>query len=194
MTETTTRTEERGERRGEGERPLCHFGSKSDRPCWREATERVWEEDAEPTVCAEHARYHRLGLEEDALHTALYSLGEWIAGPVKSAHLEELTRFAYEMRDEAEREFWRASVATRAARLVAEQGPGEPELSGAQAEGLAVALLRSDALNHARAILEDLPEEAFGHRSRWPIVAALNVLSEPTNEEVERRRRGLGFK
>jgi hypothetical protein len=172
---------------------LCRAGSKSPNPCWRPATTNAYEDETEIWHCAEHAEMIRRIYERDELFSTLYSMQEWIAGPVKKSEDDDLQRYAYTMRDKAEEELWPVMVAQRAARLIASQAQGEKPLSREQAERLAVLLLRSDALNNARTILEDLPEETFVATVRWEITAALKLMSEETAAEVRRYKRGIGL-
>jgi hypothetical protein len=65
MTEAMTTTS------GTEERPRCQMASKTDHPCWREATERVNPEWDAPELCTEHYRVIELGHEADELLIAL---------------------------------------------------------------------------------------------------------------------------
>ncbi len=51
---------------------------------------------------------------------------------------------------------------------------------------VALAMMREDASNDARAILEDLPEEAFGAHDRWAMCAILVTAHEAASAEHER--------
>jgi hypothetical protein len=186
-------TEQQESAEGQGTR-LCTAGSKSPNPCRREATEPFWaDEDGPPELCAEHAERIRRMEERDNLFTTLYSMQEWMAGAVKESRDPDLERYAYTMRDKAEEDLWPAMVAATAALLIASQSQDEKPLAPEQAERLAVLLLRSDALNNARAILEDLPEKTFVAHVRWEIVAPLKLMGEEVNEEVSRYKREIGL-
>jgi hypothetical protein len=171
---------------------LCRAGSKSPNPCWRLATTNAF---GEPEIwhCAEHAELIRSTIERDELFPTLYTMHEWIAGAVKESENTDLERYAFTMRDKAEEDLWPAMVAQKAASLIAGQRQDEKPLAPEQAQRLAVLLLRCDALSDARAILEGLPEEAFGTSDRWAITAALMIMSEEANAEASRYKREIGL-
>jgi hypothetical protein len=54
--------------------------------------------------------------------------------------------------------------------------------------------VRSDALIDALVMLEDAPEEMFGSRDRWLIVAALQVVAERESEELGIYKEEIGIK
>jgi hypothetical protein len=83
-------------------------------------------------------------------------------------------------------------VKAYAADLAAIQGPDEDPLTREQAQRLAEPWLRCDALVDAQAVLEDLkdvPEEVFGARSRWALIAAIAAASTEAGAEQQRLRR-----
>ncbi len=180
-------TETMAERTEAGERPRCLEGSKTDRPCWREAVERRYASDKEPTVCAEHLREYKLILKRDELLKALQTMGEWITSWDDARDGgTPLQEFAFAMRGKALEELWSAAVEAEAAALIAMQGPEETPLTVEQAERLEALRLRSDALTDAHVLLEDLrevPEGAFGTRSRWEMAAAVKAASNEASVE-----------
>jgi hypothetical protein len=137
----------------------------------------------------------RLGEKTDELFFALEEMQEWIAAKVRSTHETPLQRHAYTMREEAEAEYWRASVEAYAARLIAEQPEHERPLSREQARRLGALILRADALGEARVTLEDAPDDLFGGvGARWRIVAALQALGDEASEEHEHYKREVGIR
>ena len=161
------------------ERLRCESGRATGERCWREATERVFEEAHEPLrVCAEHKRAIELGWEADEHLIALDKMQEWIRITAKGADDERLRTHADIMRQRAEREYWPVAVAEKATRLIADQPQGEKPLTQHQVRYLATLLLRSGALIDALVVLEDAPEELFGTRDRWLITAALQGVVE----------------
>ena len=73
-----------------------------------------------------------------------------------------------------EREYLEKSVKASAAWRVADRG--EEPLDLETVERVEASFIRSDVLNTARAILEDLPESAFGGSDRrWRVVAVLQA-------------------
>ena len=144
----------------------CISGASSANPCPRKATEHRWPHDTEPTLCSEHARLAELTDEVDDLRLALDQLHEWIQATPK--HHDALIHAVYDQRDALERRYLEALTRERGAELIADgrlrDGRREyPNVSSEeQAEEVALAMVRGDAFNDARAILEDLPEETFG--------------------------------
>jgi hypothetical protein len=120
-------------------------------------------------------------------------MGEWKAGPVKASRDDDPEQYAYAMRDKAEDDLRPAEVAQRAALLIAERRQGEAPLAPEQARYHAELLLRADALSDARALLEGLPEEAFGTAVRWQITAWLKLMSEESAAEALRYKREIGL-
>ncbi len=172
---------------------LCSCGSKSENPCWRGATHKRYEDDAEPSLCAEHARCYELMEVEEPLYRDLDHLEEWIKERSLSGETERLVT---NMRDELRGHYAQAAERVRAADLVADQGPpasGEPRLTLEQSERLASLLIRSDSLNNALTFLEDLSEED-APSDRWIITAALADVGADAHAEFERYRLELGFK
>jgi hypothetical protein len=192
MTETVK--PETGAGQGQEEnRPRCQAGRATKGSwCWREATERITPESPVPNVCAEHYRAIQLSCEVDTYFDALDDLREWIAAKVDSEYENRLMNHAYRMRDDLEREYWRAAVKDRAASLIANLGPGE-RITDEAAEEFAEVALRADALADARGTLEDAPEEVFGRRDRWQIVAGLAASVEAVNEEHDRCKQRIGL-
>ena len=59
--------------------PRCRWGSATEHPCPREATETSWHDvGAEPTTCAEHFVAGEIGREEDDWLEAEYYLERWL--------------------------------------------------------------------------------------------------------------------
>ena len=94
--------------------------------------------------------------------------------------------------DALERRYLEAAAKERGAELIADgrlrDGRREyPNVSSEeQAEEVALAMMRADAFNNARAILEDLREEAFGTHDRWALCAILAAAHEAANAEYRR--------
>ena len=76
---------------------------------------------------------------------------------------------------------------------MADQGPGEEPLDLETAEHVEAALVRSDGLVNALAVLEDLTDEAYGRADRWQIAAVVVASDEHAAElpEAERTRLAL---
>ena len=166
----------------------CISGASSANPCPRKATEHRWPHDTEPTLCSEHARLAELTDEVDDLRLALDQLHEWIQATPK--HHDALIHAVYDQRDALERRYLEALTRQRGAELIADgrlrDGRREyPNVSSEeQAEEVALAMVRGDAFNDARAILEDLPEETFGAmRDRWVLCAVLMAAHEAASAE-----------
>ena len=147
----------------------CISGASSDNPCPREATEYPdrWPGAARPTLCKEHAHALELAEEVDDLLDALDQLGEWIQSASKQN--DALIHAVYDQRDALERRYFEALAKMQGALLVADgrvrDGRREyPNVSSEQAEGVALAMIRPGAINNDRAILDVLPEEAFGRQ------------------------------
>jgi hypothetical protein len=181
---------------GAQKRLRCGVRSKTGRPCWREATERAWDDDPNRVACAEHRRAFELGREVDELLDALDEMGQWIAAwDGREEDEGHLKRLAFRMRQKAVAELWPAIVRAGAAERIADQGPDAAPLSFEQAERHEERRLRSDALIDAYVILEDLqivPEEVFGSGSRWQTAAALEAAATEASSEHARYRREIG--
>jgi hypothetical protein len=140
--------------------PRCHWGSKTDRPCWREAVEtRFLDDDGPPNLCAEHARMVGLNDEMEQWYMDLCAIEEWIKGPVREARGEDLERIAFNARDEARREYGSLAVRAYAAQMVADPGPpesGEVTLSLEQEEEIARRIMRADANEEVSRYKEEL--------------------------------------
>ena len=82
---------------------------------------------------------------------------------------------------------------SKAAWRVADQGPGEEPLDLETAEHVEATLVRSEGLVNALAVLEDLPDEAYGRADRWQIAAVVVASDEHAAElpEAERTRLAL---
>ena len=185
--QTTTRSEIFAG--GPGEAGRCHAGRATDHPCPRQATEYRWPEAEVPSLCAEHMRAAELCDEADDLHNALDQLHEWIQS--LSRKNDALIHFVYDQRDALERRYLEALAKSQGALLVASgrvrDGRREyPNVSPERAEEVALAMIRPDAFNDARAILEDLPEEAFGTHDRWVLCAVLEAAHEAASAEYWR--------
>jgi hypothetical protein len=169
----------------------CQFGSRTDKPCWRKATRPYWPGGTASKLCEEHGRACNLAMEEDDLRTDLDEMAEAALSmpdnePARSA-------LAVAM-DRVQADYLRACVRSRAARIVAEQGPSGPKLSPEQAERLAAAHIRSDALSDARHIVRDLPEgsPALGTANRFEIAAVTHEAAERASVEFQRVKREMG--
>lgn len=135
----------------------------------------------------------RLGMEVDELFMALEKLAAFIAAEVDSEVENRLMEPAYRMREGLERDFWSAHVAQKSAERIAELGPGE-HVSAEAAHEFTELLERSNALGTAIAVLEDAPEEVFGHQLRWPVIAGLVAVKETLSEEVSGCKERVGLK
>lgn len=144
-------------------------------------------------------RVLKLGEKTDGLHYALDALEEWL----KSRTFEDdpagdLERHALYMRDKVVEEYALASESARAAHLAAQEGPpepGGPSPASEEWEHLARLIMRSDAFNNARTILEGIPQERFGaHHDKWATIAALIAAHDEAAGECERYKRGLGLR
>jgi hypothetical protein len=169
--------------------------------CWREATERLGSEWRESAICAEHVRAFALRREANELLSTLEQIGEWrLNSPACAPASGEDTRLeahALEILNKALEDYWRAAVKAFAADLIAIQGAEEEPLTQEQAERLAAPWLLSDALGDTQAVLEDLkgvPEEAFGVRGRWAMVAAIAAASSKASAEHDRVGGEMGRK
>jgi hypothetical protein len=181
----------------EGSAPRCHAGSKTDRPCWREAAFPRFLDEDELTLCAEH---HRVVDENDDLERAyrrLQAIDQWVKGPVAEAGDEDLERIAFNARDEARREYGRIAVRAHAASMVAERGPleaGGVALSYGQEEEIARCMMREEAFNAARSVLEDVDEDAVRLRDKWATIDALALAADDAAEEVHGYLEELGVR
>ena len=72
---------------------------------------------------------------------------------------------------------------------MADQGPGEEPLDLETAEHVEAALVRSEGLVNALAVLEDLPDEAYGRADRWQIAAVVVVASDEHAAELPEAER-----
>ena len=176
------------------ELPRCRMGSKSEKPCWRPAVEKLYPDESEPTLCHEHAGEMRLVREAEEWQSVLYDIEEWKRGPVAEARSGYLERLVWKMLEEAREGFAKASAAAYTAKLVADLGPpeeGEPRLTPEQSELLTQLIIRADSFVNARAALEDLPDEAVS--DRWVTIHALVTAADEANEEVNRYKAELGI-
>ena len=174
--------------------PRCHVGSKAENPCWRPAVEELHPDEAEPTLCHEHARAISLGQEAEEWQSALYDIEEWKRGPVAEARSGYLECLVWKMLEEAREGFAKASAAAYAAKLLADQGPpeeGEPRLMPEQAEKLTQLIIKADSFVNARAALEDLPDEAVS--DRWVTIHALVTAADEANEEARHVKEEFGL-
>jgi hypothetical protein len=182
----------------EGSAPRCRMGDKTDKPCWREAVETQFlDDDGPPTLCAEHARVVEINDEMECWYRSLLTITEWVEGPVAEARDADLERIASNARDEARREYGRLAVRARAAGMVADPGPPEPgevTLSLEQEEEIVRRMMRADALNDARRVLEDLSEDVLKLRDKWATIDALALAADDANEEVSRYKEDLGIR
>lgn len=187
-------TEMKTEEHAKEERNLCRVGSRTERPCWREVTHKRWEDEAEPTVCAEHADLSKLIDDRDALLMDIDALEEWMKKV--ETHSGEMERLRFKMLDALRAECAWLAIEVLAAKLVADQAPpesGEPQISGEQGLELARRLVRSDAFNNARAVLEDLSEDE-APVDRWAMVGVVAAAAETAHEEFNSYKREIGFR
>jgi hypothetical protein len=175
--------------------PRCHCGRKTEHPCWRTATTRLFGKDEELNLCDEHAREIQLADEaEHRLHN-LNTTEEWIKHSSETSLFDQqpdLEQVAFMRIEEQRREYARAYTEHRAAQVVA-GWEGEPNLTYEQREKLARLMLRVDALMNTRTLLEDLPDEVLGGHERWVMVDAICDAYDAANEEVERYKLELGL-
>jgi hypothetical protein len=175
----------------------CNAGSSTENPCWRPATERMYPEDKEPNLCAEHALLCRLSEEKDDWWHALGKAEGWAREAESYAASGHLERLAVNMRAEVRLEYAAAAAKAYAARLVADQGPpeeGEPALTLEQSEVLARLNIRADAFANARTIIEDLSEDAELPDDKWVTIDALASAVDVADEEASLYKRALGLK
>jgi hypothetical protein len=184
-----------GAERQEGAPRRCEYGIRGGERCWRVATERPpGMGEGRPVCCAEHLRLVKLGRELDGMLVALEAMGEWIRKKVDSPTESKVKFYAYNMRDEAEVDCWRAAVAEEAADIRANQGEGEEPIAWEQGEHFAALWLRSEAISTARGLLLDAREDVFGRIDRWPIIVGLRAARESARDEVEAYKREIGLK
>jgi hypothetical protein len=132
--------------------------------------------------------------ELDEALDALDKMQTWIAAEAAGPEETPLQRHAFDMRVKAEEELWPLMVEAKALELMAARGPDDKPLAHHDAKYLATLMLRSDRLTEACITLEDLPEEALGGRSRWPIIAALKSVGAGVSEEITISVRELGLR
>jgi hypothetical protein len=109
---------------------------------------------------------------------------------VSEAKDDDLQRLAFNMRDEARRDYARLTIEAHAAGLVADgHSKGTPETNLELARHIA----RAAALNDARSVFEDFPEELLKVRDRWLVVDALETAAGEASEEVSRYKRSAGL-
>jgi hypothetical protein len=90
-----------------------------------------------------------------------------------------------------EREYLEKSVKASAAWRVADRG--EEPLDLETVERVEASFIRSDVLNTARAILEDLPESAFGGSDRrWRVVAVLQAAHDAASAAFKSAKQEVG--
>jgi hypothetical protein len=163
----------------------------ADQRCWREATQHLSRWAAEPEVCREHfERFHK-ARKMDAMLDTIMEMGEWIAGATSGGVEEPLWEYAFKMIEAAYADYWRAAVEHYAANLIAIQGRDEEPLTQEQAKRLAGPMLGSQELDKVSDILEFVPQEALGAKSRWPLLAALYAEGTAISEDLDRARREI---
>jgi hypothetical protein len=186
VTETTTTINPEAAR---GTPRLCQMGRPTSQ-CWREATDRLIDDNPDYDVCAEHFRAHQLGRALDPLHDALVRIGEWIAEVEGMADKGEpswdppLLEYGFHMCEKAYADYWRANVAREAAYLIAIQGEDEEPLSTEQAERIGELLLRAEEFDRVQRLLEAQGE--------WPLAVAIAAAQKAISEELERYQREIG--
>lgn len=190
MTEENTTREERAKRQKRHvEAGLCRHGSATDSPCWRPATEKRFARDEEPMYCPEHLMAIEASDEVNGWRSDLDIIDEWIRGPVSEVPSGGLERLARNMLDEARREYARVSIEADAAYRVADARPDDvPTSQEAQLE-ISRRIVHADALNDARRVFEDFPEELLKVRDKWLVVDALADAVGDASDEVNRFKR-----
>jgi hypothetical protein len=182
---------------GEPEAPRCRMGSKTDKPCWREAVVVPFDGGDEPYLCPEHAK---VVAENDNLSDwweNLRAIDQWIRESVIKTGNSDLERIAFNARDEARREYGRIAIRARAARMVADRGPlkpGEVPLFYEQEEEIARLYMREEAFNNARSVLEDLSEDTLFIRDKWATIDALASAADEAAQEAHRYQEELGLR
>lgn len=191
MTETarTTRVE------GADTPRLCIAGSSTESACWREATEPLCIGGKEPQLCAEHAAVLSLSHETDRALEDLDTLHGWfrqLAAPALGdqgdrGHLE---RHLEEAMEAILAEYFELRVQMKVAKAVAERREGEEPLSPEEATRMARPFLVGDAYMDARLILEDVPEDTYGSRDKWFIIATIARAAEEAKVGEPRSKGG----
>jgi hypothetical protein len=180
--------------RQEEEAPRCQHSTAGGVRCWREATERPLENCRPwPIYCPEHLRLVELDRKADDQRCALDAMEGWIREKVDSPTESKVEFYAYNMREQAVADYWRAAVAAEAAEIIASQGEDEEPIPQEQAERFAALWLRSEAISKAHGLLADAPEDVFGLEERWAIVAGLRAASESARDEAEACKQEIGF-
>ena len=171
---------------------LCRAGSKTERPCWRPATERDIGED-EPTLCPEHMEVRRRGEDLDARLVALDATRDFLNSEAveRDTHgvLRELALGWLESVTEAAAT---AAHKQRVAKFLAERGPDDAGPKSTIMRELGAHLyVRSDAIQDALSTLIDAREPS--ETERLMTIAALKEASRRAHEEFEKfcREQGL---
>ncbi len=156
MTETTTTTEEHSAEK------LCQWGSRTDKPCWRAATETDSGSDA--WLCSFHADFREHGKTADAWLLALEATRDFLESEAVQNNPDESYRdLVYEFNETVTDRAAEATINERVAEILAAQGPKNrgPKDPMLRLVG-AHQLVRSDAMTNALAILggERKPEES----------------------------------
>jgi hypothetical protein len=186
MTETTTLASEKAKPR------LCQAGNKSERPCWRPATEADLFE-TEPKYCPEHMMVRRCGENLDARLHALEATRAFLKSEAVEhdphSYLRELAIGWY---DSVTEDAATAAHKRRLAEFLAERGPEDagPERAIMREYG-AHLFVRSDAMNDAFATLID--EREPSETDRLAIIAALKEASRRVSEEYDKFREEQGI-
>ena len=186
MTETTTTTD-----RHAGA-TMCRAGNKTERPCWRLATETDIGE-TEPTLCPEHMEVRRLGEDLDARLVALDATRDFLnSESVEHDATGVLRGLVLGWLDSVTEAAADAVHKQRVAKFLAERGPGDAGPDNAIVrENVAHLYVRSDAIQDALTTLID--EREPSETERLLTIAALKEASRRAHEEHEKfcREQGL---
>ena len=170
---------------------LCAIGSSTDEPCRRQATERRWPEDEEPTICREHALLFELDERAEEMNGDLETLHAWIAQLLVPGGrgLGDRIDLERRLRDTLEtliRDYVALKIRQRGAEIIADQRPqdGKPYLLPEESEDLARFTMVSDAYTNAIRVLEDLPADVFGAYDKWLVIGAVALAKEGVKEEA----------
>jgi hypothetical protein len=164
---------------------LCFAGASTDHSCQREAVvPKPWPGEKEIVICEEHALAHGLAHNAEDLFNGLEALHALIHAPqgltdADTSAASIVFEGLYRLRDDLERRYFDVLVKERGADLVASGAPTGP--GGARefppnleaAEALARSNMVVDALNNARAVVEDAPAAFFGRPSERHEIAAV---------------------
>lgn len=171
MTEQTNTNEATEEARGA---KLCQSGSMADKPCYRAATEKAFDETA-PKRCPEHQRVYDEGLRMDGYLYAVEKVGAFLkSADVDDDPFGELFNLVQEWHDHVRDCAANAARETAVAKLIANARPPEPgdPMTAFEREERAGSIVDSDALGLAWSTLAS-EERDVGEAERFVMLAAL---------------------